>query len=254
MITVIMKKNTKKILTGVVFLSVSMIWAQQIPSTNEEFPISGNLKSEPESVSEILYQELLLAKALDVAEAAVTNALNSGLSYESTKEIVLLVMKKNSLLTELSILEESSLLSVVETSGPASEIAVDQTSAVETEVDEAASAKAAVVETAVDQTTTVETAGSETSESQNTADKASPLTVDTTTNELLDEGFVETNFESLRSSAISVNILTPLLPIEYNSSPNELTEILVGGSITSTGNGFIPTGDGSVSNTGDTYN
>lgn len=249
-----MKKNTKKILIGVVILSVSMIWAQQIPLTNEESTISGDVESEPESASEILYQELLLAKALDVAEAAVTSALNSGLSYESTKEIVLLAMIKNTLLTELSILEESSLLSVVETSGPASKTAVDPTSAVETAdeaasvkaatvetaVDEVASAKAATVETAVDQTTTVETAGSETSEGQNTADKASPLTVDTTTNELLDEGFVETNSQSLRSSAISVN--------------DELAEIIIGGSITSSGNGFIPTGDGSVSNTGDTYN
>jgi hypothetical protein len=250
-----MKKNTKKILIGVVILSAPTIWAQQIPLTNEESTISGGVESEPESVSEILYQELLLAKALDAAEDAVTNALNSGLSYESTKEIVLLVMIKNSLLTELSILEESSLLSVVGTPGPASETAVDQTSAVETTVDEAASAKAATVETAVDeavsakaatvetavdQTTTVETAGSETSGGQNTADKAPPLTVDTTTNELLDEGFVETNFESLRSRALSVN--------------NELAEIIIGGSITSSGNGFIPTGDGSVSNTGDTYN
>lgn len=235
-----MKKNTKKILIGVVILSAPTIWAQQIPLTNEESTISGGVESEPESVSEILYQELLLAKALDAAEDAVTNALNSGLSYESTKEIVLLVMIKNSLLTELSILEESSLLSVVETPGQASETAVDQTSAVETTVNEAASAKAATVETAVDLTTTVETAGSETSGGQNTADKAPPLTVDTTTNELLDEGFVETNFESLRSSAISVN--------------NELAEIIIGGSITSSGNGFIPTGDGSVSNTGDTYN
>lgn len=250
-----MKKNIRKILIGVVILSASMIWAQQIPLTNEESTISGDVEGEPESVSEILYQDLLLAKALDVAEAAVTNALNSGLSYVSTKEIVLLAMIKNTLLTELSILEESPLLSVVETSDPASEIALDPTSAVETAVDEAASAKAATVETAVDevasakaatvetavdQTTTVETAGSETSEGQNTADKASPLTVDTTTNELLDEGFVETNFESLRSSAISVN--------------DELAEIIIGGSITSSGNGFIPTGDGSVSNTGDTYN
>ena len=249
-----MKKNIRKILIGVVILSASMIWAQQIPLTNEESTISGDVEGEPESVSEILYQDLLLAKALDVAEAAVTNALNSRLSYESTKEIVLLAMIKNTLLTELSILEESSLLSVVETSGPASKTAVDPTSAVETAdeaasvkaatvetaVDEVASAKAATVETAVDQTTTVETAGSETSEGQNTADKASPLTVDTTTNELLDEGFVETNFESLRSSAISVN--------------DELAEIIIGGSITSSGNGFIPTGDGSVSNTGDTYN
>ena len=235
-----MKKNIRKILIGVVILSASMIWAQQIPLTNEESTISGDVEGEPESVSEILYQDLLLAKALDVAEAAVTNALNSGLSYVSTKEIVLLAMIKNTLLTELSILEESPLLSVVETSDPASEIALDPTSAVETAVDEAASAKAATVETAVDQTTTVETAGSETSEGQNTADKASPLTVDTTTNELLDEGFVETNFESLRSSAISVN--------------DELAEIIIGGSITSSGNGFIPTGDGPVSNTGDTYN
>ena len=235
-----MKKNIRKILIGVVILSASMIWAQQIPLTNEESTISGDVEGEPESVSEILYQDLLLAKALDVAEAAVTNALNSGLSYVSTKEIVLLAMIKNTLLTELSILEESPLLSVVETSDPASEIALDPTSAVETAVDEAASAKAATVETAVDETTTVETAGSETSEGQNTADKASPLTVDTTTNELLDEGFVETNFESLRSSAISVN--------------DELAEIIIGGSITSSGNGFIPTGDGSVSNTGDTYN
>ena len=235
-----MKKNIRKILIGVVILSASMIWAQQIPLTNEESTISGDVEGEPESVSEILYQDLLLAKALDVAEAAVTNALNSGLSYVSTKEIVLLAVIKNTLLTELSILEESPLLSVVETSDPASEIALDPTSAVETAVDEAASAKAATVETAVDQTTTVETAGSETSEGQNTADKASPLTVDTTTNELLDEGFVETNFESLRSSAISVN--------------DELAEIIIGGSITSSGNGFIPTGDGSVSNTGDTYN
>ena len=235
-----MKKNIRKILIGVVILSASMIWAQQIPSTNEESTISGDVESEPESVSEILYQELLLAKALDVAEAAVNNALNSGLSYESTKEIVLLAMIKNTLLTELLILEESPLLSVVETSDPASEIALDPTSAVETAVDEAASAKVATVETALDQTTTVETAGSETSEGQNTADKASPLTVDTTTNELLGEGFVETNFESLRSSATSAN--------------DGLAEIIIGGSITSSGNGFIPTGDGSVSNTGDTYN
>ena len=59
MITVTMKKNTKKILIGVVILSVSMIWAQQIPLTNEESTISGDVESEPESVSEILYQDLL---------------------------------------------------------------------------------------------------------------------------------------------------------------------------------------------------
>ena len=101
-------------------LNTSMIWAQQIPLTNEESSISGDVESEPESVSKILFQELLLAKALDEAEAAIINALNSGLSYESAKEIVLLVMIKNPLLAEISILEESSVLGVVETSGPAS--------------------------------------------------------------------------------------------------------------------------------------
>lgn len=225
----------KKILIGVAMLSTSMIWAQQIPLTNEESSISGDVESEPESVSKILFQELLLAKTLDVAEAAIINALNAGLSYGSAKEIVLLVMIKNPLLAEISILEESSVLGVVETSSPASETAVDETAAdeavsVETAVDEAAS-----VEIAVDDTVEFETSGG-----QNTTNKVSPLMVDTTTTELLYEGFAENNFDSLRSSAISVN--------------NELAEIIIGGSITSAGNGFIPTGDGSVSNTGDTYN
>ena len=229
----------KKILIGVAMFSTTMIWAQQIPSTNEKSSISGYAESEPESASKILFQELLLAKALDVAEAAVVNALNSGLSYESAKEIVLLVVIKNPLLAELSILEESSALGVVETSGPSIEAAVDEVA-----VDEATS-----VETAED-----ETEASKASAGQNLTIKASPLMVDTNADELLDKGFLETNSESLSSSAVSVNVLTPLLPIEYNSSPNELTEIIIGGSVTSTGNGFIPTGDGSVSNTGDTYN
>ena len=240
-------------------LSTSMIWAQQIPLTNEESSISGDVESEPESVSKILFQELLLAKALDEAEAAIINALNSGLSYESAKEIVLLVMIKNPLLAEISILEESSVLGVVETSSPASETAVDEAAPVETSVDESAVDEVAVDDVAVDEAASVETAVDETEASvtsggQNTTIKASPLMVDTNANELPDKGFVETNSESIGSSAVSVNILTPLLPIEYNSSPNELTEIVIGGSITSTGNGFIPTGEGSVSNTGDTYN
>ena len=244
-----MKKNIKKTLMGIAMLSTSMIWAQQIPLTNEESSISGDIESEPESVSKILFQELLLAKALDAAEAAVINALNSGLSYGSAKEIVLTVMTKNPLLAGLSILKESSALGVVETSSPASEVAVDEVAVDEVAVDEVAVDEAASVETAVDETKATVSSGG-----QNTTNEAPPLMADTNVNELLDKEFAETDSLSLGSSAVSVNLLTPLLPIEYNSSPNELTEIIIGGSITSTGNGFIPTGDGSVSNTGDTYN
>ena len=61
----------KKILIGVAMLCTSMIWAQQISLTNEESSTSVDVESEPESVSKILFQELLLAKTLDVAEAII---------------------------------------------------------------------------------------------------------------------------------------------------------------------------------------
>ena len=220
-----MRKNTKKILTGVVVLSVSMIGCQQILLTNEQVLFNTEEGSESKSVSEILLKELLLAKEAEVAEAAVLNALNSGLSYQVAKEIVLLATVKNSLLSELSILDESSALGAVDTSDPDSDAVADET---------------AVVETAADETAVFEIVASETNAGLNVAEKTSPRMVDTTAIESLDKRFTETNLKSLRYSAISANI--------------ELYESIIGGSSTSEGNGYIPTGNGPISNTGETYN
>ena len=240
-----MKKNTKKILIGVVVLSVSMIGCQQILLTNEQVIFNSNEGNESKSVSEILFKELLLAKEAEVAEVAVLNALNSGLSYEVAKEIVLLATVKNSLLSELSILDESSALGAVETSGPDSDAVADETALVETTADEIAVAETAadekaVAETVADKTAVFETVASEKIVGQDVAERSSPRMVDTTTIESVDDIFTETNLKSLRYSAISVN--------------NELSQSIIGGSSTSEGNGYVPTGDGPISNTGETYN
>ena len=230
-----MRKNTKKILIGVVVLSVSMIGCQQILLTNEQVLFNTEDGSDSKSVSEILLKELLLAKEAEVAEAAVLNALNSGLSYQVAKEIVLLATVKNSLLSELSILDESSALGAVDTSDPDSDAVADETAVVETTVDETTAD-----ETAADETAVFETVASETNAGLNVAEKTSPRMVDTTAIESLDKRFTETNLKSLRYSAITANI--------------ELNESIIGGSSTSEGNGYIPTGDGPISNTGETYN
>ena len=230
-----MKKNTKKILIGVIVLSVSMIGCQQILLTNEQVIFNNEEASESKSVTEILFKELLLAKEAELAEAAVLNALNSGLSYEVAKEIVLLATVKNSLLSELSILDESSALGAVETSGPDSDFAEDETALVEATADEKV-----VVETALDETAVFETAESEKNAGQNVAEKTSSRMVGTTSFESTDKRFTETNLKSIRYSAISVY--------------NELSESIIGGSSTSDGDGYIPTGDGPISNTGETYN
>ena len=246
-----MKKNTKKILIGVVVLSVSMIGCQQILLTNEQVIFNSDEGSESKSVSEILLKELLLAKEAEVADAAILNALNSGLSYEVAKEIVLLATVKNSFLSELSILDESAVLGAVQTSNPGNDAVADETALVETAADETAVDETAVVETAVDETVVVEiiavdetavfeTVASETNAGLNVAEKISPQMVDTTAIESLDKIFTETNLKSVRYSAISVN--------------NELSESIIGGSSTSEGNGYVPTGDGPISNTGETYN
>lgn len=250
-----MKKNTKKILIGVVVLSVSMIGCQQILLTNEQVTFNSNEGSESKSVSEILFKELLLAKEAEVAEAAVLNALKSGLSYEVAKEIVLLASVKNSLLSELSVLDESSALGAVKTSGPDSDAAADETALVETIADETALVETtadeiavaetaadekAVAETVADKTAVFETEAFEKNVGQDVAERSSPRIVDTTTIESLDKIFTETNLKSLRYSAISVN--------------NELSQSIIGGSSTSEGNGYVPTGDGPISNTGETYN
>ena len=225
-----MRKNTKKLLIGVVVLSVSMIGCQQILLTNEQVLFNTEDGSDSKSVSEILLKELLLAKEAEVAEAAVLNALNSGLSYQAAKEIVLLATVKNSLLSELSILDESSALGAVDTSDPDSDAVADETAVVETTADE----------TTADETAVFEIVASETNAGLNVAEKTSPRMVDTTAIESLDKRFTETNLKSLRYSAISANI--------------ELNESIIGGSSTSEGNGYIPTGDGPISNTGETYN
>ena len=230
-----MRKNTKKILIGVVVLSVSMIGCQQILLTNEQVLFNTEDGSDSKSVSEILLKELLLAKEAEVAEAAVLNALNSGLSYQVAKEIVLLATVKNSLLSELSILDESSALGAVDTSDPDSDAVADETAVVETTVDETTAD-----ETAADETAVFEIVASETNAGLNVAEKTSPRMVDTTAIESLDKRFTETNLKSLRYSAITANI--------------ELNESIIGGSSTSEGNGYIPTGDGPISNTGETYN
>lgn len=225
-----MKKNTKKILIGVVVLSVSMIGCQQILLTNEQVLFNSDEGSESKSVSEILLKELLLAKEAEVADAAILSALNSGLSYEVAKEIVLLATVKNSLLSELSILDESAVLGAVQTSDLGNDAVADKTAVVETTADEST----------VDETVVVEIVASETNAGLNVAEKTSPRMVDTTAIESLDKIFTETNLKSLRYSAISVN--------------NELSESIIGGSSTSEGNGYVPTGDGPISNTGETYN
>lgn len=225
-----MKKNTKKILIGVVVLSVSMIGCQQILLTNEQVLFNSDEGSESKSVSEILLKELLLAKEAEVADAAILSALNSGLSYEVAKEIVLLATVKNSLLSELSILDESAVLGAVQTSDLGNDAVADKTTVFETAADEST----------VDETTVVEIVASETNAGLNVAEKTSPRMVDTTAIESLDKIFTETNLKSLRYSAISVN--------------NELSESIIGGSSTSEGNGYVPTGDGPISNTGETYN
>lgn len=225
-----MKKNTKKILIGVVVLSVSMIGCQQILLTNEQVIFNSDEGSESKSVSEILLKELLLAKEAEVADAAILSALNSGLSYEVAKEIVLLATVKNSLLSELSILDESAVLGAVQTSDLGNDAVADKTTVFETAADEST----------VDETTVVEIVASETNAGLNVAEKTSPRMVDTTAIESLDKIFTETNLKSLRYSAISVN--------------NELSESIIGGSSTSEGNGYVPTGDGPISNTGETYN
>lgn len=225
-----MKKNTKKILIGVVLLSVSMIGCQQILLTNEQVLFNSDEGSESKSVSEILLKELLLAKEAEVADAAILSALNSGLSYEVAKEIVLLATVKNSLLSELSILDESAVLGAVQTSDLGNDAVADKTTVFETAADEST----------VDETTVVEIVASETNAGLNVAEKTSPRMVDTTAIESLDKIFTETNLKSLRYSAISVN--------------NELSESIIGGSSTSEGNGYVPTGDGPISNTGETYN
>ena len=245
-----MKKNSKKILIGVVVLSVSMIGCQQILLTNQQVIFNNDEGIEPKSVSEKLLKELLLAKEAEVAEAAVVNALNSGLNHEVAKEIVLLATVKNSLLSELSILDESSALGAVETSGPDSDFAEDETAlveatadekfVVETALDETAVVEIALNETTVDETAMFETVESEKNAGQNVAEKTSPRMVGTTSFESTDKRFTETNLKSIRYSAISVN--------------NELSESIIGGSSTSDGDGYIPTGDGPISNTGETYN
>ncbi|MEC8330297.1 MAG: hypothetical protein VXZ45_04110 [Verrucomicrobiota bacterium] len=245
-----MKKNSKKILIGVVVLSMSMIGCQQFLLTNQQVIFNSDEGIETKTVSEKLLIELLLAKEAEVAEAAVVNALNSGLNHEVAKEIVLLATVKNSLLSELSIFDESTVMGAVETSGPYSDAVSDETALVEatadvtvvieTAKDETAVDVIAVAETSANETAVFETVASEKNVGQNVAEKTSPLMVDTTSFESTDKRFTETNLNSLRYSAISVN--------------NELSESIIGGSSTSEGNGYIPTGDGPISNTGETYN
>ncbi|MEC9227647.1 MAG: hypothetical protein VYA21_02380, partial [Verrucomicrobiota bacterium] len=98
----------------------------------------------------------------------------------------------------------------------------------------------AVVENSANEIAVFETVESEKNAGQNVAEKTSPRMVGTTSFESTDKRFTETNLNSLRYSAISVN--------------NELSESIIGGSSTSEGNGYIPTGDGPISNTGETYN